>query len=316
MARSIRLNYPDTFYHILSRGNDRKEIFCVKEDYQEFTQLLKRVVEKFRMEIHGYVLMDNHYHLIVRTREANLSRAIQWLGTSYSMRFNRRHRRSGHLFQGRFKSFVVEDEQYLSALCLYIHRNPIRAGIADLLSEYPWSSYGVYSGKKERSPWLETSVVLATYENNRNRFVAAQKAYGGEEKSLFDDLRCGLFLGSEVFAECWQERLFKEKSQEKPQAKMALRCKNIRTAAREILSRLGEKEIESLLRPLRRERRPNRDLAIYILSRQGGYTHREIGSEFGVGYTSVTGALIRAEEHLQEGSGVKREEVERIVTGK
>ncbi len=315
MARSIRLNYPDTFYHILSRGNDRKEIFRVKEDYQEFTQLLKRVVEKFGVEIHGYVLMDNHYHLIVRTREANLSRAIQWLGTSYSMWFNRRHSRSGHLFQGRFKSFVVEDEQYLAALCLYIHRNPIRAGIADRLSEYPWSSYGVYSGKKEMTPWLETSVVLATYGNNRNRFIAAQKTYGVEEKSLFDDLRCGLFLGSESFAESWQERLFKEKTQEKPQAKMALGCRDIRKVTREILSRLDEKDIESLLRPLRRARRPNRDLAIYILSRQGLYTHREIGAEFGVGYTSVTGALIRAEEYLQKEGGGKRKEVEKVVNG-
>ncbi len=141
---------------------------------------------------------------------------------------------------------------------------------------------GVYSGKKEMTSWLETSVILVIYGNNRNRFIAAQKAYVGEEKSLFDDLRCGLFLGSESFAECWQERLFKEKTQEKSQS----------------------------------ERRPNRDLAIYILSRQGLYTHREIGAEFGVGYTSVTGAFIRAEEYLQKEGGVKREEVERIVNGK
>jgi len=313
MARPIRLDYPDIFYHILSRGNERKEIFRDKEDYQKFTQLLEKMVEKFRVEIHAYVLMSNHYHLMVRTREANLSRTIQWLGVNYSMWFNRRHARSGHLFQGRFKSFVIEDEHYLAALCLYIHRNPIRAGISNRLSEYLWSSYAAYSGWKGAS-WLETSVVLGTYGNSRKSFMAAQKAYVGEEKSLFDDLRCGLFLGSEAFAGRWQESLLEEKDREKPQAKKALRHRDISKATGEILSSLGEKEIESVLMPLRREKRPNRDLAMYILSRQGLYTHKEIGKEFGVGYTSVTGALIRAEEYLRKAES-KREEVERIVNG-
>ncbi len=315
MARPIRLDYPDTFYHILSRGNERREIFRGKEDYQKFTQLLERLIEKFGVEIHAYVLMSNHYHLIVRTRAANLSRTIQWLGTSYSMWFNRRHGRSGHLFQGRFKSFVIEDEQYMTALCLYIHRNPIRAGITDRLSEYPWSSYAFYSGQKAGVSWLETSVVLSTCGNNRKHFIEAQKDYAREENSLFDDLRCGLFLGSEAFAEHWQEQLFKEKDREKPQAKRLLRSGDVGKAAREILSRLGEKEIDSLLRPLRREKRPGRDWAMYILSRQGLYTHKEIGVAFGVGYTSVTGALLRAEEYLRNEGDLKRGEVERIING-
>jgi len=155
MARSIRLDYPDTFYHILSRGNEQRDIFRGKEDYQKFIQLLERLFEKFGVEIHAYVLMSNHYHLMVRMREANLSRAIQWLGASYSMWFNRRHSRSGHLFQGRFKSYLIEDEKYLTALCLYIHRNPIRVGIADRLMDYPWSSYPVYSGREADVSWLE-----------------------------------------------------------------------------------------------------------------------------------------------------------------
>ncbi len=115
------MDYPDTFYHVLSRGNERREIFRNNGDYFKFLSLLGETVERFRVEVHGYVLMKNHYHLLLQTREENLSRAIQWLGVSYSIWFNRRHQRSGHLFQGRFKSFLIENDRYLVSMCLYIH---------------------------------------------------------------------------------------------------------------------------------------------------------------------------------------------------
>ena len=145
MARPVRLDYPDTFYHVLSRGNERRDIFRDRQDYENFTDRIRIMVERFGIEVHAYVLMTNHYHLLIRSRDANLSRAIQWLGLTYSTYFNRRHMRSGHLFQGRFKSFVIEDDQYFTAMCLYIHGNLIRAGIVQNFLDYPWSSYPTYA---------------------------------------------------------------------------------------------------------------------------------------------------------------------------
>jgi REP element-mobilizing transposase RayT len=99
------MDYPGTFYHVLSRGNERRDIFSDDKDYFKFLETLERMVERFQLEGHAYVLMKNHYRLLVRTKEANLSRAIQWLGVTYSVSFNRRHQRSGHLLQGRFKDY-------------------------------------------------------------------------------------------------------------------------------------------------------------------------------------------------------------------
>lgn len=102
------MDFPNTFYHVLSRGNERREIFRDEKDYLKYLEILRKMVERFKIEVHAYVLMPNHYHLLIRTKQGNLSKSIQWLGVSYSVWFNRRHKRSGHLFQGRFKSFVIE----------------------------------------------------------------------------------------------------------------------------------------------------------------------------------------------------------------
>ena len=107
MTRPLRLDSPDTFYHVLSRGNEKREIFHDEKDYLRFLEGMGKMVGRFKVKIHAYVLMNNHYHLLIRTQDANLSRAIQWMGVNYSVWFNRRHERSGHLFQGRFKSFLI-----------------------------------------------------------------------------------------------------------------------------------------------------------------------------------------------------------------
>lgn len=142
------MDFPNTFYHVLSRGNERREIFRDEKDYLKYLEILRKMVERFKIEVHAYVLMPNHYHLLIRTKQGNLSKSIQWLGVSYSVWFNRRHKRSGHLFQGRFKSFVIEDNNYFTAMCMYLHGNPFRAGIVEVLSEHRWSSYMIYAYKQ------------------------------------------------------------------------------------------------------------------------------------------------------------------------
>lgn len=315
MARPVRLNYSNTFYHVLSRGNERRRIFRDRRDYRKFIELLGEMSEKFRIDVHAFVLMPNHYHLLVQTQEPNLSMAIQWLGVSYSTWFNKRHNRNGHVFQGRFKSFIVENDRYMAALCIYIHRNPVRSGLSKSLSKYPWSSYHAYVGRDDKLPWLKRSLILGVFENSKKEFVMAHSEFINKEEKIFDYLRYGLFFGSEDFAARFKDDLKKEIDREKPQARRALISKDISEATRLIFEKLGITDmelIESMKKPLRKASRPMRDLVIYILSRLGIFTHNVIGHEFGVGYTSVTGSIKRAKMRLERDKELGRK-VEEIL---
>ena len=136
------------------------EIFLDDDDRADFIKALGEMSERFEISVFAYVFMNNHYHLLLQTRRANLSKSMQWLGTTYTRRFNLRHHRSGHLFQGRYKSFLIENEAYLFQLSCYIHRNPLRAGLNDRLADYPWSSYRVYAYRQKPPSWLETDLIL------------------------------------------------------------------------------------------------------------------------------------------------------------
>lgn len=311
MARPLRMDSADTFYHVLSRGNDRNEIFCDQKDHLRFLDLLARMVERFRLEIHAYVLMENHFHLLIHTNEANLSRAIQWLIVSYSVWFNRRHQRSGHLFQGRFKSFLIENERYFIALCLYIHANPLRVHLINRLSDYRWSSYRAYADRKHEASWLTTELVLGLYGGSRKKFRQAQELSVEEGPGPLEDLRHGLYIGSEEFSEGCIKRVREEGHREKPQARSLLRSRDIRDLTFRILNELGEKDPESLLK-VRKYRCRSRDVAIYVLYQVGVYLNSEIGKVFGVGYTAIPGAARRGEEYIKA-DGRLEQTVKKII---
>src|ERR1051325_1951422 len=187
MARSVRIDLAGGWYHVTSRGNERRPIFRGDRDRGHLLELLAALPERFGLRVHAYVWMPNHYHLLVETPEANLSLAMQWLNLSYSSWFNRRHDRSGHLFQGRFKAIVVDIEQWGLALSRYIHLNPVlvkryglgkreqrekRAGVGgkpdpqvvaariERLRQYRWSSYRAYVGRDSAAGGLTRETVL------------------------------------------------------------------------------------------------------------------------------------------------------------
>ena len=292
------MDFPNTFYHVLSRGNERREIFRDEKDYLNYLDILRKMAERFKIEVHAYVLMPNHYHLLIRTKQGNLSKSIQWLGVSYSVWFNRRHKRSGHLFQGRFKSFVIEDNNYFTAMCMYLHGNPFRAGIVEDLSEYRWSSYMIYAYKKYQKIWLKTDMILSMYGGSHRKFRRAQKSYLGQEAGLLENLRCGMYLGTKEYAELCLKKLKGEVHPEKPQVKLLLRSKAIKGVALEILDNLGERDPDLVLGSRKRKSCLNRDIAMYILSHLGRFTNKEIGEVFGVGYTAVTEAIKRSSLYL------------------
>lgn len=304
MGRPLRVELAGLYYHVLSRGNERREVFCDDHDRDRFLELLGLMAERFELEPLAYVLMPNHYHLALHTMQPNLSRAMHWLGTAYANWFNSRHRRSGHLFQGRFKAFLVEDETYLARLLLYIHRNPLRAGLVERLADYPWSSYGCLAYGRRGPAWFRPELALGLFGGDRGDFRRSVQAYSEEDDKLLENLWHGMLLGSREGLARLAERLGLRREREKPQTRAALRTVRGPTLS-EAVARwarvldIAPSELDALRRPVRRVRRPRRDILVYLLWRASGQRLSDIASYFNIGYTAVSMACRRAELQLR-----------------
>ena len=181
MARPLRVEFPGGLYHVTARGNGRLAIFIDDSDRERFLAVLASVVARYHVLCHAYCLMGNHYHLLLETPEANLSRAMRQLNGIYSQGFNRCHRWSGHVFEGRFHAQVVDKEAYLRGVCRYIVLNPVRAGLVVHPCQWPWSSYAATAGEQSVPTFLSVDWVLAlgdtleraAAERRYRQFVAA-----------------------------------------------------------------------------------------------------------------------------------------------
>lgn len=165
MPRQARLDYPGCLHHLINRGIERRKIFVDSQDYETFLDTLGAVILKGKHHCYGWALMPNHFHLLVKTGEESISRTMSRLLTRYAVTFNKRHRRSGVLFQNRFKSIVCDEESYFKELVAYIHLNPLRAGLVkDMgeLAKYPWSGHGALLGMG-KSNWLAAEETLAHF---------------------------------------------------------------------------------------------------------------------------------------------------------
>ena len=276
----------------MSRGNGGQSIFVSDQDRFTFLSLLELLTERFNIEIHAFVLMSNHYHLLVKTIEANLSKAMQWFGTTYTRRFNMANNHSGHLFQGRYKSIIVQNDAYLMLLSCYIHRNPLRAGIVERLADYPWSSYLYYAYKKDSPPWLHTESIFSQLKGNDQQRAYRTKTqnYADEDCSIWEDVKHGLIYGSQDFVTKIKNRFLGENIKtELPQHNSMLREYEpealLRRAAKilnfDIASAHEAKKISSV-------DKDNRDLLIYLLWRVGHLSNRAIGEYFGLTHSSIS----------------------------
>ena len=174
MARPLRIEYEGAVYHVTSRGNARSDIYLDDEDRLLFLEVLQYVVERFGWKCHAYCLMSNHYHLMIETPQPNLSRGMSQLNGMFTQRFNRRHQRVGHVFQGRFKSIIVDKDAYLLELSRYIVRNPIAANMVKSLNDWPWSSYLATSGLVSAPAFLHVDWLLSQFSEAKPQ---AQQAY-------------------------------------------------------------------------------------------------------------------------------------------
>jgi len=204
MSRPLRIEYDGALYHLTSRGNERKAIFKDDTDRQLFLSTLAQVVQRFHWLCHAYCLMDNHYHLVVETPDASLSKGMRQLNGVYTQAFNRRHRRVGHLFQGRFKGILIQKESHILEVCRYVVLNPVAAAMVKDPREWAWSSYRATSGQSPASGWLTVDEVLGQFSKRRS---SAQKKYrqfvreGIGRPSIWENLEAQSLLGEEGFAE-------------------------------------------------------------------------------------------------------------------
>ena len=174
MPRKPRIEFDGAFYHVIARGNQRQKIFIDATDFQKYLQFLTSYKNRYSYHLYAYVLMNNHVHLLIETGDIPLSRILQGINQSYTMYFNRRYRTVGHLFQGRYKAILCDRDAYLLALLKYIHHNPLRAGIAETLDLYPWSSHHAYTGKNNPLGLVDADRVLRMFSETKGR---ARKHY-------------------------------------------------------------------------------------------------------------------------------------------
>jgi REP element-mobilizing transposase RayT len=288
MARPLRIEYPGALYHVTSRGNARAKIFVDTSDHRAFLDVLSFVVKRFNWLCHAYCLMGNHYHLLIETPEANLSRGMRQLNGIYTQNFNWKRHRSGHLLQGRYKAILVDKDEYLLELARYLMLNPVRAGMVESPEEYGWSSYRATTGKDKAPDFLTTDWLLARFGGTRGRarrrFADFVKEEVKNRTSPWTELKGQIYLGDESFVESLLQEFTgnRGKLQEVP--------KKQKFASRPGLSELFKGSTWS--------DKKERNLAIFKAHVGTGYKLQEIADYLNMHYASISRIVVQVEKEM------------------
>ena len=276
MARPLRIEFPGAIYHVTSRGNAQQAIFEDDGDRRQLCAVLGGAVERHGWLCHAYCLMDNHYHLMIETPDGNLARGMGRLNGLYTQRFNRRHGRVGHLFQGRYKAILVERESYLLELCRYVVLNPVRAGLVRRPAAYRWSSYRATAGREPAPRFLTTDWILSQFGKRRGRAQARYAAFVKEGAALpspWPGLRGQAVLGGEGFVRGLR-----------PLLDEAVGLDEVPRAQR----LLGRPELARTLDAWEGMPKAERNRRIAEAHLSHGYTLTEIARHLGLHYTTVS----------------------------
>ncbi len=295
MSRPLRIQFPDAWYHIMNRGRRSENIFIDKNDYYNFINLLKELVEDYNIKVAAYCMLPNHYHLLVQTPDSNISRAMRHLNGVYTQRYNRSHNCDGTLFRGRYKSILVDGDSYLMELVRYIHRNPLEAGLADHLENYPWSSHKGYISGAKKWNWLNKNYILNLFANKRADAVRIYRKFVLKETSeeinnIFIRRKFPAIIGSDTFIDKIKNRFFESKTHEEiPETKFLApdASKIIRKICK--FYNVNEEEIFSSRRGYFNE---PRNVSIYLMRRLRGDTLKEVGEFFGINRNSTISSVV------------------------
>lgn len=315
MARPIRIEYEGAIYHVTSRGNERKKIFFGETDYDKFRAYLREGQDKFGYLVHCYVLMTNHYHLVIQTPHGNLSELMHYVNGSYTNYINRKNGRQGHLLQGRYKAILIDCDAYLLQVSRYLHLNPVRAGLVAKPEEYPYSSYRSYvSSHKE--DFVYRNLIWEMIANNHKggpkgyrQFV--EKVIGEEGESPLKNIYGGVILGKETFinevlARLRDDTLKSEEITHRKKLRGTMNSEAVINAIALYFKVPGE--------AVRENKKPYRKIAVYLLKQYTGLTNREIMELFGrVSYSAIAKAYERFRGDLMKDKALQKE-VEAITS--
>ncbi len=311
MVRPLRIEYENALYHIIAHGNEGRDLFLDSNDYQKFLSLLASSHERYKVVVHCYCLMSNHYHLTLETPLANLSKTMHYLQSSYTIYFNRRHERIGHLFQGRYKSILVEKESYLLELSLYVHLNPVKAGLVTAPEDYDWSSYRMDVGIEKPRPWLKQSWILGQLADDEREAMGLHRGMIEERIHVdVDPLRnvyAQTLLGRPPFIERIKRKIKGiEESPELPRLRDIKRTIRLEDLAEKV-RRYYNIDKDELYKCKKKKNKP-RNVAIYLTRRYTPLDLYKIGEYFGgISYSAVSQIAKRVEEERSESQSLNKE---------
>jgi REP element-mobilizing transposase RayT len=301
MSRPLRIEYHDAFYHITARGNDRQNVFRTNKDRERFLEYLESATERYKAVIHAYCLMDNHYHILLQTPEGNLSQIMHHINGAYTNYYNTKRNRAGHLFQGRYKAFLVSIDEYAKELSRYIHLNPVRAGMVETPEAYRWTSYKDYIGINKPPVWLYTDFVLNLFDR---RVTVSRKEYrkfvesmlGMEYESPIKDVFASTILGSRDFINEIREKHLERKGRDRdiPDLKYFHKMPGVGDIIKQT-EELFDGDSALLKR-----------VQIYLCHRYSGKRLKEIGEHFGIGISGVSQASGRLRKQLADNKKLKK----------
>ena len=330
MARHARIEYPGALYHVTARGNDRRPIFQTRADREHLLELIGQALERYEVKLYAFVLMTTHYHLVCHTEHPNLSALMHWINTAYTVWTNKRNQRTGHLFEGRYKAIVMENEGYLLSVSAYVHLNPVRVRAwkhkpaeerLRRVVDYPWSSYAAYTkaGWRDAEPVISCERVwgelgAGTEGAGRRRYaeyvrgwlrkeeVEQKKPPGQRDESgsnPFSGMGLGCYVGGDQFRDFVQRLLAKDRQ-------LSAELVGYRSWRKDVpMENLLERictEVGIATASLRQRKRNNRDrdVAMYLCREVGERRLRDIAEAFGVKYAAVSLALKRVREAMAD----------------
>jgi putative transposase len=301
MARALRITFPGAFYHVTSRGNERKAVFKSKRDREKFLEYLESATQRYDGLIHSYCMMDNHYHLLLQMPSGNLPQIMRHINGAYTTYFNVKRDRSGHLFQGRYKAILVDIDEYAKELSRYIHLNPVRAKIVETPEEYEWSSYPAYTGKQKPAKWLYRDFILGYFGQ---KLSTGQKGYQEFVNALvrqeydcpLDEVVSSTLLGSADFIAFIKDNFLSAK---KPDRELP--------ALKELVKKNSIQDIfEKVELVFNKDKVMARNVKMYLCQRYTGQKLKDIGLHFGIGESGVSQACRRVAQKVEKDKKLKK----------
>ncbi len=302
MSRPLRIEYESAWYHTMNRGRRQEEIFRNDQDFMLFKDLLKESTELWGVNICAYTLMPNHYHLLVQTPQANLSRFMRHLNGIYTQRFNRYHKTDGSLFRGRYKSILIGEVNYLLDLIRYIHFNPCKAKLVESPEEYKWSSYRAYINNSNSDKWLRSDLILDMLKIGKRSGEKVRELVRDDASedlySFFDKKNMPSLLGSKKFVDRIRNDFFGQLVHpEIPESKRSTR--DAQSIIKEVARISAISKAELYVQRRGKENLP-RDIAIYLVRMMTGLSLSDIGTIFGIeSYSTVSNSIERINKKIK-----------------